>query len=395
MEGASILHADLDAFYASVEQRDRPALRGKPVIVGHGVVLACSYEAKARGVRTAMNGRQARLLCPDAIVLEPRMSAYSQASKAVFEVFRDTTPLVEPISIDEAFLEVGGLRKISGTPTQIAVRLRADVLDRVGLPITVGIARTKFLAKVASRVAKPDGILAVEPDRELEFLHPLPVQMLWGVGPVTAAKLAERGIRTVAHVARIGEAALVSILGGHAGRHLWALAHNKDARRVVTGRRRGSMGAQRALGRGHQSYEELDATLAGLVDRVTRRMRKADRPGRTVVLRMRFRDFTRATRSRTLSRPTVQTEEILAAARTLLTAVRPMIAVRGLTLLGISVGNLENQDFMQLELPFGTPDRVALDGALDAVRDRFGSSSVTRGVLVGKGPGLEMPMLPD
>ncbi|MEV0269992.1 DNA polymerase IV [Hamadaea sp. NPDC050747] len=395
MEGASILHADLDAFYASVEQRDRPALRGKPVIVGHGVVLACSYEAKARGVRTAMGGRQARALCPDAIVLEPRMSAYSQASKAVFEVFRDTTPLVEPISIDEAFLDVGGLRRISGTPTEIAVRLRADVLSRVGLPITVGVARTKFLAKVASRVAKPDGLLTVAPDRELEFLHPLPVQMLWGVGPVTAAKLAERGIRTVAHVARIGEAALISILGGHAGRHLWALAHNKDARRVETGRRRGSMGAQRALGRGNQSYEELDATLAGLVDRVTRRMRKADRPGRTVVLRMRFRDFTRATRSRTLSRPTVQTEEILAAARTLLSAVRPMIAVRGLTLIGISVGNLENQDFVQLELPFGTPDRVALDGALDAVRDRFGSGSVTRGVLVGKSPGLEMPMLPD
>ncbi|NUR46870.1 MAG: DNA polymerase IV [Hamadaea sp.] len=395
MEGASILHADLDAFYASVEQRDRPALRGKPVIVGHGVVLACSYEAKARGVRTAMGGRQARALCPDAIVLEPRMSAYSQASKAVFEVFRDTTPLVEPISIDEAFLDVGGLRRISGTPTEIAVRLRADVLSRVGLPITVGVARTKFLAKVASRVAKPDGLLTVAPDRELEFLHPLPVQMLWGVGPVTAAKLAERGIRTVAHVARIGEAALISILGGHAGRHLWALAHNKDARRVETGRRRGSMGAQRALGRGNQSYEELDATLAGLVDRVTRRMRKADRPGRTVVLRMRFRDFTRATRSRTLSRPTVQTEEILTAARTLLSAVRPMIAVRGLTLIGISVGNLENQDFVQLELPFGTPDRVALDGALDAVRDRFGSSSVTRGVLVGKSPGLEMPMLPD
>ncbi|NUO61027.1 MAG: DNA polymerase IV [Hamadaea sp.] len=395
MEGASILHADLDAFYASVEQRDRPALRGKPVIVGHGVVLACSYEAKARGVRTAMGGRQARALCPDAIVLEPRMSAYSQASKAVFEVFRDTTPLVEPISIDEAFLDVGGLRRISGTPTEIAVRLRADVLSRVGLPITVGVARTKFLAKVASRVAKPDGLLTVAPDRELEFLHPLPVQMLWGVGPVTAAKLAERGIRTVAHVARIGEAALISILGGHAGRHLWALAHNKDARRVETGRRRGSMGAQRALGRGNQSYEELDATLAGLVDRVTRRMRKADRPGRTVVLRMRFRDFTRATRSRTLSRPTVQTEEILTAARTLLSAVRPMIAVRGLTLIGISVGNLENQDFVQLELPFGTPDRVALDGALDAVRDRFGSGSVTRGVLVGKSPGLEMPMLPD
>jgi len=394
MEGASILHADLDAFYASVEQRDRPALRGKPVIVGHGVVLACSYEAKARGVRTAMGGREARARCPDAIVLSPRMSAYSQASKDVFAVFRDTTPLVEPISIDEAFLEVAGLRKISGTPTEIAVRLRADVLSRVGLPITVGVARTKFLAKVASRVAKPDGLLAVPPDKELEFLHPLPVQMLWGVGPVSAAKLAERGIRTVGHVARIGEAALVSILGGHAGRHLWALAHNKDARRVEVGRRRGSMGAQRALGRGGQSYEELDATLAGLVDRVTRRMRSAHRPGRTVVLRMRFRDFTRATRSRTLSRPTVQTQEILDAARSLLAGVRPLIAERGLTLIGISVGNLDHQDFLQLELPFG-PDRASLDGALDAVRDRFGSSSVTRGVLVGKDPGLVMPMLPD
>ena len=186
---ATILHADLDAFYASVEQRDDPGLRGRPVIVGGGVVLAASYEAKAYGVRTAMGGAQARRLCPQAVVVAPRMSAYSQASDAVFDVFRDTSPLVEAISVDEAFLDVGGLRRVSGTPVQIAARLRADVRDRVGLPITVGIARTKFLAKVASQEAKPDGLLLVPPGRELAFLHPLPVRRLWGVGAVTADKL--------------------------------------------------------------------------------------------------------------------------------------------------------------------------------------------------------------
>ena len=179
---ATILHADLDAFYASVEQRDDPRLRGRPVIVGAGVVLAASYEAKAHGVRTAMGGRQARRLCPRAVVVRPRMSAYSEASKAVFRVFEDTTPLVEGLSIDEAFLDVRGMERISGTPTEIAVRLRRHVLERVGLPITVGVARTKFLAKVASGVAKPDGLLVVPPDGELAFLHPLPVERLWGVG---------------------------------------------------------------------------------------------------------------------------------------------------------------------------------------------------------------------
>ena len=177
---ATILHADLDAFYASVEQRDDPRLRGRPVIVGAGVVLAASYEAKACGVRTAMGGGQARRLCPQAVVVEPRMSAYSEASKAVFEVFEDTTPVVEGLSIDEAFLDVRGLRRIAGTPTEIAARLRRDVCEQVGLPITVGVARTKFLAKVASGVAKPDGLLVVPPDAELAFLHPLPVERLWG-----------------------------------------------------------------------------------------------------------------------------------------------------------------------------------------------------------------------
>src|SRR5262250_1399709 len=210
---ATILHADLDAFYASVEQRDDPRLRGRPVIVGGGVVLAASYEARAYGVRTAMGGRQARRLCPHAIVVEPRMSAYSDASRAVFEVFEQTTPLVEGLSIDEAFLDVGGLRRLSGTPIEIARRLRRDVRERVGLAITVGVARTKFLAKVASRVAKPDGLLLVPPAGELDFLHPLPVQRLWGVGPKTAAKLNARGITTVGEVARLGDDALVAMLG--------------------------------------------------------------------------------------------------------------------------------------------------------------------------------------
>ena len=202
MDEATILHADVDSFFASVEQRDDPTLRGRPVIVGAGVVLAASYEAKAYGVRTAMGGRQARRLCPQAVVVSPRMSAYSEASKAVFEIFRDTTPLVEGLSIDEAFLDVRGLRRIAGTPEEIAVRLRARVLDEVGLPITVGVARTKFLAKVASGVAKPDGLLVVPPDAELEFLHPLPVERLWGVGPITATKLRERSITTEARPRR-------------------------------------------------------------------------------------------------------------------------------------------------------------------------------------------------
>ncbi len=393
--GGTILHADLDAFYASVEQRDDPRLRGRPVIVGAGVVLAASYEAKACGVRTAMGGWQARRLCPQAIVVPPRFSAYSAASKAVFEVFRHTTPLVEGLSIDEAFLEVGGLHRVSGTPSEIAARLRVDVRERVGLPITVGVARTKFLAKVASRVAKPDGLLVVPPDGELEFLHPLPVELLWGVGVVTGAKLRERGIRTVGVLARLGEPALVSMLGVAVGRHLHALAHNKDPRVVRVGRRRGSIGSQRALGRRPKTPEEIDAYLAGLVDRVTKRMRAARRMGRTVTLRMRFDDFSRATRSHTMLRPTAHTDTILAAARGLLATAQPLIRRRGLTLIGISIGNLEDGRYVQLELPFDPHDSFELDTALDAVRDRYGSSAVTRAALLGRGQGLTVPMLPD
>jgi len=394
---ATILHADLDAFYASVEQRDDPSLRGRPVIVGGGVVLSSSYEARAFGVRTAMGGRQARRLCPDAIVVSPRMSAYSDASKAVFEVFEQTTPLVEGLSIDEAFLDVGGLRRVAGTATEIAERLRLNVREQVGLPITVGVATTKFLAKVASRVAKPDGLLVVPAGRELAFLHPLPVERLWGVGKATAARLHERGITTVGQIAQLGEGSSVTMLGRAAGGHLHALANNLDPRPVQTGRRRRSIGSQHALGWSHspKSAETIDASLVALVDRVTRRMRKAGRTGRTVVLRLRFDDSSRATRSHTLPWSTAATETILEAARALLDTAMPLIDQSGITLVGVAVANLDDGDAVQLELPFDRLRDGALDAALDGVRERFGSSAVTRAVLLGRNTGFTVPMLPD
>ncbi len=392
---ATILHADLDAFFAAVEQRDHPELRGRPILVGGGVVLAPSYEAKARGVHTAMGIRRALALCPNAIVVRPRMSAYSEASKAVYRVFEDTTPLVEGLSIDEAFLDVRGMRRLAGSPTEIAKRLRREVRDRVGLPITVGIARTKFLAKVASAVAKPDGLLAVPPEGELEFLHPLPVERLWGVGRVTARRLHDAGLRTVGQVAELPESALVMLLGRAVGRQLHALAHNRDPRPVQTRRRRGSIGAQRALGWSPTSLTEVDVSLIGLVERVTRRMRAADRLGRTVVLRMRFDDSSRATRSQTLPYATANTQTVLTAARELLTIAVPLMQRQGITLVGVAVTNLADGRGGQLMLPLDEHWSESLDAAIDEVRERFGSTSVLRAVLLGRSRGIAMPLLPD
>jgi DNA polymerase-4 len=392
---ATILHADLDAFYASVEQRDDPRLRGRPVIVGAGVVLAASYEAKAHGVETAMGGKRAQRLCPGAFVVPPRFTAYSEASKAVYRVFEDMTPVVEGLSIDEAFLDVRGMKRISGTPAQIAARLRRRVREEVGLPITVGVARTKFLAKVASGVAKPDGLLLVPPDGELDFLHPLPVERLWGVGPATAAKLRARGITRVGEVAELAEAALVAMLGRASGRHLHALAHNRDPRPVRPGRRRRSIGSQRALGRSRRSPESIDTVLLGLVDRVTERMRVAERVGRTVVLRLRFDDFTRATRSHTLATPTAQTQVVLETARELLAAATPMIERQGLTLVGVTVANIDSRGAVQLTLPVDRYSSDALDAALDEIRKRFGRKAITRAILLGRDEGLLVPLLPD
>ena len=286
------------------------------------------------------------------------------------------------------------MRRLSGEPTEIAVRLKRRVLDQVGLPITVGIARTKFLAKVASGVAKPDGLLAVPPGDELAFLHALPVERLWGVGRVTASKLHGRGLVTVGQVARLDEAVLIAMLGRASGRQLHALAHNRDPRIVRVGRRRRSIGAQRALGRRSKSFGVIDSSVIALVDRVARRLRSGRRLCRTVVLRLRFDDFSRATRSLTMPRLTDQSQTILDTARCLLTTAAPLIERRGLTLIGISLTSLEDADTRQLSLTDDwRPD--ALDAALDQVRDRYGSEAVTRAVLLGRHPGVVMPLLPD
>jgi len=392
---ATILHADLDCFFAAVEQRDQPSLRGRPVIVGGGVVLAASYEARAYGVRSAMGGREAMRRCPQAVVVPPRMSAYSEASRAVFDVFGDVTPLVEPVSIDEAFLDVGGLGRIAGPPVEIARRLRADVRDRAGLPITVGIARTKFLAKVASASAKPDGLLLVPPDGELDFLHPLPVERMWGVGPRTAEKLRARGITRVGDLAAAPEDALAAMLGPHAGRHLHALAWGRDVRRVVPARRRRSVGAQRALGWRGTTWEELDATLVSLVDRTARRLRDGGRVARTVTVRLRFADSARITRSTSAPHATAETALLLASARRLLAGARQIVDERGATLVGVALSELSSADAVQLHLPFERADGDALDGALDQIRSRFGAAALGRAVHLGRGPGIEMPLLPD
>ena len=389
------MHADLDAFYASVEQRDNPDLRGLPVIVGGGVVLACSYEAKARGVRTAMNGGAAKQACPEAIVVAPRMSAYTEASRAVYEVFADTSPLVEAISIDEAFLDVGGLEHISGTPREVAVKLRRDVLKKVGLPISVGVARTKFLAKVASGASKPDGLLVIEEEGETAFLHRLPIERIWGVGKVTSEKLRSMGIRTVGDIAAAREESLVAALGPSAGLRLLDLANNRDPRRVRPRDPRSSIGAQSAFQLGSRTGAELDSLAAALVDRTARRLRSAERVCRTVSVGFRFGDFSRASRSHSFQGTTARTETILTAVRELIASARPKIEGKGMTLLSVSLENLEETDTVQMEFTFDDGESAALDAALDEVRERFGAGAITRASLVDGVGGLTVPMLPD
>lgn len=392
---ASILHADLDSFYASVEQRDDPELRGKPVLVGLGIVLAASYEAKARGVRTPMPSHEARALCPRAIEVAPRFDAYTQASRDVFDLFADTTPLVEGISVDEAFLDVGGLRRLRGTPVEIAAELRRRVREEVGLPITVGVARTKFLAKVASAVGKPDGLLEVPPDGELDFLHPLPVRRLWGVGPVTEGRLCDAGIVTVGDMAELGERALQRIVGEAGGRHLYALSMAQDPRQVETGRRRKSIGSQRALGRRSKTQADIEATVVAIVERIAKRLRTAERVCGTVVLTIRFDDFGRISRSRSLADPTDRTAVLMTVARSLLSDAMPTIRDRGCTLVGLSLANLDSYDSVQLALPFDDAHDPALDIAMDTLRTKYGTDAVTRAVLVNRQHGADAPMLLD
>lgn len=401
MTFASILHADLDAFYASVEQRDDPNLRGRPVVVGSGVVLASSYEARALGIYTTMSGQDARRACPEAVFVSPRMDAYSKASRAVYEIFNDTAPVVEGISIDEAFLDVAGMEHIAGSPAEIAVRLRRRVLEETELPISVGVARTKFLAKVASDAAKPDGLLVVEPDREVEFLHPLPIQALWGVGKVTTRKLNEMGIRKVGDLASTSRVILASAVGESSADHLLDLANGRDPRRVQPRERRKSIGAQSAFPRGSRNGDQIDSLAAALVDRTARRLREAGRACRTVTLSMRFGDFTRSTRAHTLPFPTDSTESIVAAVRELIEESRARIAEKELTLIGVSLGNLTRADTVQMELPLsgqedaGGRDLAALDQAVDVVRSRFGEGVIKRASMIDADQGVPVPTLPD
>ena len=410
---ATILHADLDAFYASVEQRDDPKLRKHPVIVGKGVVLACSYEAKRCGVRSGMGGVLARSLCPQAITVPPRMGAYAEASTEVFEQFHDFTPFVEPLSVDEAFLEVAGAEHIFGPAAQIAQKLKAQVLDKVGLALSVGVAQTKFLAKVASAQAKPDGIMVVEPGTELAFLHPLPIEVLWGVGRVTAAKLHDHGIDTVGDLASCGREGLKSYLGDHASTHLLALAHNHDPRAIDTNRRDRSMGAQRALGQKVRHREELRLEMLALAEKVAARLRKADRVARTVTVRYRTSEMRHETRSRTLPEATQQTDILVAVADELLLDLLDgphgpgsRLGRVGCTLIGVTYSALGTPDAIQLALPFaedGKPTDV-LDTMIDSIRSRWGNKAVARASLLDHKPevaalvrptALDSPASPD
>jgi DNA polymerase-4 len=386
---ATILHADLDAFYASVEQLLDPSLRGKPIAVGGGVVLAASYEAKAFGVRGGMPGRRARELCPELIFVGGHFKEYQRLGDAAIEVVGDFTPLVERISIDEAFADVVGCTHLFGPPAEIAEAIRRRVRAELGLPISVGVARTKHLAKIASQVAKPDGLVVVDPDAELEFLHVLPVEMMWGVGPATRARLAEVGVTTIGQLAKSSGRSLERLLGPAAGEKLAALAWNRDPREIQTHRRARSAGAQSAIGRKPAEEVVFRPTLRHLADRVGTRLRAKSRPGRTVTVRVRFADLRSVTRAVTLPAPVSATAILAEVAEDL---VRGVLAnhpdEKTISLLAISVSNLETHAVVQLELPLGLADeerrpgsrkgtaRWIADRAVDAIRDRFGWEAV-------------------
>ncbi|MFM9045255.1 MAG: DNA polymerase IV [Solirubrobacterales bacterium] len=401
MTGTPILHADLDAFYASVEQRDDRSLAGLPVIVGKGVVLACSYEAKAMGIRTATGVGQALRICPEAKVVAPRMEAYSEASARVYEIFARFSPLVEGLSIDEAFLDVRGLEGISGDPVETAEGLRAAVRKEVGLSISAGLASTKFLAKIASAQAKPDGLLAISPEREREFLAPLPIEAVWGVGRVTSGKLRGIGITTVGELAETDPTMLARVTGRSAAERLVALANNRDPRPVRPRDPRKSFGAQSAFPAGSLDPDEIRATLASLVDRATGRLRDARKLTRTVTVGVRFADMSRATRSRSLESPTDRTDLVLEAARELLDSAGGA-ELGELTLVGVALGNLETDGAVQMELPLDREPEAAdpetpgsLDRALDDLRGRYGTEAVTRASLVERPGTGATPVLPE
>lgn len=392
MPSATILHADLDAFYASVEQLLDPALRGKPIAVGGGVVLAASYEAKAFGVQGGMSGWAARQLCPELIFTGGHFEEYQRLGDAAIRVLEDYTPLVERISIDEAFADVAGCEHLFGSPETIARTVRARVRAELGLPISVGVARTKHLAKVASQVAKPDGLVVVPPETELEFLHPLPVGLMWGVGPVTEGKLEDEGILTIGQLAEKRTAWVQRLLGNAAGDKLSRLAWNRDPREIVVQQRARSAGAQSALGRRPFTEKVWRPTLIHLADRIASRLRARSWFGYAVTVRVRFRDMSAVTRSTTIDSPLAATISLAEIAEALVRVVQADHPdQQTITLLAISVAQLVRDPVLQLELPLGLVDeacrsgsrqgraRLTADHAVDRIRNRFGRAAIGYG----------------
>src|SRR3984957_5630393 len=399
---ATILHADLDAFSASVEQFLDPSLRGRPIAVGGGVVLAASYEARAYGVRGGMPGRRARELCPQLVFVGGHFQDYQRLGDAAIKVINDFTPLVERISIDEAFADVAGCTHLFGPPAEIAQAIRRRVRAELGLPISIGVARTKHLAKIASQIAKPDGLVVVDPGTELDFLHGLPVELMWGVGPVTAARLAENGIHTIGQLAKMPGWSLERGVGHAGGGKLTALAWNRDPREIRTHRRAQSAGAQSALGRKPADEQVFRPTLRHLADRVASRLRAKSRFGRTVTARVRFADLRSVTRSITLDAPISATAALAEIAEELVrTALADHPHEKTVSLLAISVSHFEKHWKLQLELPLGLKDekrrpgtergmaRWTADRAIDTIRDRFGWDAVGYGsVVLGLSPSV-------
>lgn len=382
---ATILHADLDAFYASVEQLLDPSLRGKPIAVGGGVVLAASYEARAFGVQSAMSGRKARQLCPHLIFVTGHFNEYQRLGDAAIKIVSDYTPLVERLSIDEAFADVAGCTRLFGTPAEIAHTIRCRVRAELGLPISIGVARTKHLAKIASQVAKPDGLVVVDPAAEREFLHELPVDLMWGVGPVTRARLATTGVQTIGQLAKTSERSLESLLGHALGAKLAALSSNRDPRQVQTRRRARSAGAQSALGRKPAHCSVFQPTLRHLAERIGARLRAKSLRGWTITVRVRFADLRAVTRSTTLGSPTASTKDLAEIAQTLVRAVlNENPGESYISLLGISVSHLTKDTDQQLRLPLGSAacrSGVA-DGAVDTIRNRFGWDAIGYGSVI-------------
>ncbi len=385
-DGCPILHVDMDAFYASVELRTRPDLAGQPVIVGggggRGVVLSATYEARAFGVRSAMPMMRARRLCPQAVVLPPHSRRYSEASAGIMEIFRSVTPLVEPLSLDEAFLDVRGARRRLGRPREIAEWIRARIFDEQQLTCTVGVAPSKFVAKLASARGKPDGLLVVPADGVIAFLHPLPVEALWGVGERTAESLHRLGLRTVGDLAQVPVQTLQRALGVATGAHLAALAWGRDERRVIASEPEKSVGSEETFARDIDDPAVVLREVLRLAERTGARLREQGHAARTITLKVRFADFTTITRSRTLKEVTDSGQEIYEVARELFLKLGLQRA--RLRLVGVRAESLTPTGAMTRQLLMGEREtgRRDADRAVDRASARFGSGSIRPGSLV-------------